>query len=125
MRPLATIADALESAYLELLPLSHFRQSAFSRMRKKANSAVTQDGRGPYIHARRRRTTEWRIRLHFGRTASPSESSAETAPEDGGPGVGGTLAALRQDVRQAGPTIDCAGETAAGTVAAGAVHHPQ
>src|SRR5665213_1003820 len=81
--------------------------------------------RRPSIHARRRSTTKWSLQLPFGGTASPPESPAETITEDGGRGVGGTLTALHQDVRQARPTVDCAGETAAGAVAASALHHPQ
>src|SRR5665213_2245249 len=79
----------------------------------------------PSIYARRRSTTEWRIQLHFGGAASPAESSAETATEDGGRGVGGTLAALHQDVRQAGTALYRSRKTVAGAVAASALHHPQ
>src|SRR5665213_105482 len=77
------------------------------------------------IHARRRSTTKWSLQLHFGGATSPAESSTETAAEDGGGGAGGTLATFHQDVRQARPALDCAGEAAAGAVAASAVHHPQ
>ena len=58
------------------------------------------------IHARRRPTTEWSIQLHFGGAAGPPESSVASDAEDGGRGVGGAVAALRQDVREAGrPSI--------------------
>src|SRR5665213_2530400 len=77
------------------------------------------------IHARRRRTTEWSLQLYFCGATSPAESSTETAAEDGGRGAGGTLATFHQDVRQARPALDCAGETTAGVVVASALHHPQ
>src|SRR5487761_2139385 len=77
------------------------------------------------IHARRRSTTKWSLQLHFGGTASPPESPAETTTEDGGRGIDGTLAPLHQDVREAGTALHRSRKTVAGAVVASALHHPQ
>src|ERR1019366_2392274 len=100
--------------------------SISSRLRKKADSDVTQDSwASSLIHARRRPTTKRSIQLHLRRAASSTESPAATIAEDGGCGAERAIAALCEAVCQAGPAVDCARETAAGATVAGAVHDPQ
>src|ERR1019366_4402930 len=99
------------------------RPPGFSRLRKKADSDVTQDSwASSLIHARRRPTTKRSIQLHLRRAASSTESPAATIAEDGGCGAERAIAALCEAVCQAGPAVDCARETAAGATVAGAVH---
>src|SRR5665213_271213 len=77
------------------------------------------------IHEKRRSTTKWSLQLHFGGATSPPESPAEAAPENGGRDVGGTLAPLHQDVREAGTALHRSRKTVADSVAASALHYPQ
>src|SRR6202453_4364978 len=97
-----------------------------SRLLKKSGKFATKQRRArPMAHARNRSAAESRAQLHFPVAASAQRPSAAGDPHDGGRNPEAAVAAVPQDVRESGPSVDSTGAVVAGAAVADVVFGAQ
>src|SRR6266849_2467336 len=80
---------------------------------------------GTRRHARHRSSAEPHVQLPIHRATSAKGPSPAVDTGHGGRSSGTAVSVVREDLRPRGTTIDCAGETATGAVAADVVFDPE